>query len=112
MMVPAAIVDQELDALAPLLAPGDIVIDGRNSYYRDDIRRAAKLAEANIHYVDVGTSGGVAGQQRGYCLMVGGEADVVDRLTPIFTALVPGVDAAARTHGRSGEPTHAEQGFL
>jgi len=95
MMVPAAVVDQELDNLLRLLEPGDVVIDGGNSYYRDDIRRGSKLAQLNIHYVDVGTSGGVAGQERGYCLMIGGEADVVDRLTPIFAALAPGVDAAS-----------------
>ena len=112
MMVPAAVVDQELDELLRLLEPGDVVIDGGNSYYRDDIRRGAKLAEAKVHYVDVGTSGGVAGQERGYCLMIGGEAEIVDRLTPIFAALAPGVDAAARLPGRSGEPTRAEQGFL
>ena len=112
MMVPAAIVDQEIDALAPLLAPGDTIIDGGNSYYRDDIRRGAKLAAANIHYVDVGTSGGVAGQQRGYCLMIGGETAVVDRLTPIFAALAPGLEAAPRTGGRDGPPSRAEQGFL
>jgi 6-phosphogluconate dehydrogenase len=112
MMVPAAVVDQELDNLLRLLEPGDVVIDGGNSYYRDDIRRGSKLAQLNIHYVDVGTSGGVAGQERGYCLMIGGEADVVDRLTPIFAALAPGVDAAARTPGRDGAPTRAEQGFL
>ena len=112
MMVPAAVVDQELDELLRLLVPGDVVIDGGNSYYRDDIRRGAKLAEAKVHYVDVGTSGGVAGQERGYCLMIGGEAEIVDRLTPIFAALAPGVDAAARLPGRNGEPTRAEQGFL
>jgi 6-phosphogluconate dehydrogenase len=112
MMVPAAIVDQELDNLLRLLEPGDVVIDGGNSYYRDDIRRGSKLAESKIHHVDVGTSGGIAGQERGYCLMIGGEPEVVDRLTPIFSALAPGLDAAARTAGRSGEPTRAEQGFL
>ena len=112
MMVPAAVVDRELDDLLRLLEKGDIVIDGGNSYYRDDIRRGAKLAEAGIHYVDVGTSGGVAGRERGYCLMIGGEAEAVDRLTPIFAALAPGVDAASRTPGRSGEPSRAEQGFL
>ena len=112
MMVPAAVVDQELDNLIRLLEPGDVVIDGGNSYYRDDIRRGAKLGEAHIHYVDVGTSGGIAGQGRGYCLMIGGEAAVVDRLTPIFAALAPGVDAAPRTTGRDGAPTRTEQGFL
>jgi len=112
MMVPAAVVDQELDNLLRLLEPGDVVIDGGNSYYRDDIRRGSKLAQSNIHYVDVGTSGGVAGHERGYCLMIGGEADVVESLTPIFAALAPGIDAAARTPGRAGAPTRAEQGFL
>jgi 6-phosphogluconate dehydrogenase len=112
MMVPAAVVDQELDNLLRLLEPGDVVIDGGNSYYRDDIRRGAKLAAAALHYVDVGTSGGIAGEARGYCLMIGGEADVVERLTPIFVALAPGVEAAARTTGRDGAPSRSEQGFL
>ncbi|MEO8527137.1 MAG: phosphogluconate dehydrogenase (NAD(+)-dependent, decarboxylating) [Caldimonas sp.] len=112
MMVPAAVVDKELAQLASHLEPGDIVIDGGNSYYRDDIRRAAELSAAGLHYVDIGTSGGVAGQDRGYCLMIGGEADIVARLTPIFTALAPGVDSAPRTPGRSGEADSAEQGFL
>ncbi len=112
MMVPAGIVDQELENLLPCLDKGDIVIDGGNSYYRDDIRRASKLGEASLHYVDVGTSGGVAGQDRGYCLMIGGEPDIVAWLTPIFAALAPGVEAAPRTAGRSGTPASAEQGFL
>ena len=112
MMVPAAVVDHELAELTPLLDPGDIVIDGGNSYYRDDIRRAAELGAAGHHYVDVGTSGGVAGGDRGYCLMIGGEAEIVAHLTPIFAALAPGVDAAARTRGRSGEVASVEQGFL
>jgi 6-phosphogluconate dehydrogenase len=112
MMVPAAVVDQELDNLLLCLEKGDVVIDGGNSYYRDDIRRADKLAAAGHHYVDVGTSGGVAGQDRGYCLMIGGETEVVARLTPIFAALAPGVDSAPRTGGRSGAPASAEQGFL
>jgi len=112
MMVPAAIVDGELEQLLSHLDPGDIVIDGGNSYYRDDIRRAAALRASGHHYVDVGTSGGVAGRERGYCLMIGGETDVVARLTPIFAALAPGVDAASRTPGRSGAATSAEQGFL
>ncbi|MEO8527412.1 MAG: NAD(P)-binding domain-containing protein, partial [Caldimonas sp.] len=89
LMVPAAIVDQELEALVKHLEPGDIVIDGGNSYYRDDIRRAGDLARTKLHYVDVGTSGGVAGQERGYCLMIGGEPDIVAHLTPIFAALAP-----------------------
>jgi 6-phosphogluconate dehydrogenase len=112
LMVPAATVDELLDQLASRLDPGDIVIDGGNSYYRDDIRRAAKIGTAGHHYVDVGTSGGIAGQDRGYCLMIGGEADIVAHLTPIFAALAPGVDAAARTPGRSGTVESAEQGFL
>jgi 6-phosphogluconate dehydrogenase len=112
LMVPAAVVDQELAQLAPLLDSGDVVIDGGNSCYRDDIRRAAELGAAGHHFVDVGTSGGVAGGDRGYCLMIGGEAAIVAHLTPIFAALAPGVDAAARTRGRSGDVASAEQGFL
>ena len=112
LMVPAAVVDQELEHLLPHLDPGDIIIDGGNSSWRDDIRRAKTLSDAGHHYVDVGTSGGVAGLDRGYCLMIGGEAEVVARLTPIFAALAPGIDAALRTRGRSGAPTSAEQGFL
>ncbi|MET3133096.1 6-phosphogluconate dehydrogenase [Oxalobacteraceae bacterium GrIS 1.11] len=112
LMLPAAIVDQELEQLAPLLEAGDIVIDGGNSYYRDDIRRASALLARGIHYVDVGTSGGVAGLERGYCLMIGGESDIVARLGPIFASLAPGVDAAPRTPGRQGAPGDAEQGFL
>jgi len=112
MMVPAAIVDQELEELVPHLEPGDIVIDGGNSYYRDDIRRAGTLARTGHHYVDVGTSGGVAGRGRGYCLMIGGEPDIVSHLTPIFAALAPGVGTAPRTPGRSGAHSSAEQGFL
>ena len=112
MMVPAAVVDQELEQLVPHLDPGDIVIDGGNSYYRDDIRRAGTLGRTGHHYVDVGTSGGVAGQERGYCLMIGGEPDVVAHLTPIFAALAPGAEAAPRTHGRSGAHSNAEHGFL
>jgi 6-phosphogluconate dehydrogenase len=112
MMVPAAVVDQQLEKLAALLDPGDIVIDGGNSYYRDDIRRARDLSASGKHYIDVGTSGGVAGLDRGYCLMIGGEPDVVEHLTPIFSALAPGVDSAPRTDGRSGAVASAEQGFL
>ena len=112
LMVPAAVVDQALEQLMPLLDPGDIVIDGGNSYYRDDIRRAKSLSASGHHYVDVGTSGGVAGLDRGYCLMIGGEAEVVERLTPIFAALAPGVGTAPRTSGRSGPAANAEQGFL
>ncbi|MDQ2991079.1 MAG: decarboxylating 6-phosphogluconate dehydrogenase [Pseudomonadota bacterium] len=112
LMVPAAVVDQELAALTPLLDAGDIVIDGGNSYYRDDIRRGAALKEKGIHYVDVGTSGRVAGFDRGYCLMIGGEDDVVQHLEPIFLALAPGVGAATPTAGRQTGSSSAEQGFL
>ncbi len=102
LMVPAAAVDGELAALAPLLGSGDIVVDGGNSYYRDDMRRAAGLKAHGIHYVDVGTSGGVAGLERGYCLMIGGEDQVVRGLEPILASLAPGVDAQPRTPaGRS-----------
>ena len=112
MMVPAAIVDRELDQVAALLSPGDAVIDGGNSYYRDDLRRAKELGSKGLHYVDVGTSGGTAGQERGYCLMIGGEASVVERLAPIFASLAPGAGTVARTPGRSGAWSSAEQGFL
>jgi 6-phosphogluconate dehydrogenase len=112
MMVPAAAVDAEIDKLVPHLAPGDTIVDGGNSHYRDDMRRAKALGASGHHYVDVGTSGGIAGGDRGYCLMIGGEPAVVARLAPIFAALAPGFDAAARTAGRSGAPSTAEQGFL
>ncbi len=112
MMVPAAIVDDELKNLVAHLEPGDIVIDGGNSYYRDDIRRAGALKAAGLHYVDVGTSGGVAGLDRGYCLMIGGEDETVAHLRPIFAALAPGVGTAERTRGRIGDIADAEQGFL
>jgi 6-phosphogluconate dehydrogenase len=112
LMVPAAAVDSTLEELLAHVEPGDIVIDGGNSYYRDDIRRAKALSASGHHYVDVGTSGGVAGLDRGYCLMIGGEPEVVERLKPIFAALAPGVDSAPRTRGRSGEIVSAEQGFL
>ena len=112
VMVPAGVVDSVLAQLAPHLNAGDIVIDGGNSYYRDDIRRAKKLAETGLHYVDIGTSGGVAGLERGYCLMIGGDAKIVAHLAPIFESLAPGVEAAARTPGRGGEPTGVEKGFL
>jgi 6-phosphogluconate dehydrogenase len=112
LMVPAGVVDQELAALIPLLEAGDIVIDGGNSYYHDDIRRAAELKARGLHYVDVGTSGGVAGLERGYCLMIGGEQEIVQHLAPIFATLAPGVDAAPRTPGRPDHTGTAEQGFL
>jgi 6-phosphogluconate dehydrogenase len=112
LMIPASVVDQQLAKLSPLLEAGDIVIDGGNSYYRDDIRRGAELNQRAIHYVDVGTSGGVAGLERGYCLMAGGEQEIVEHLAPIFAALAPGVDAAPRTPGRPERDGTAEQGFL
>ncbi|MEO5732932.1 MAG: phosphogluconate dehydrogenase (NAD(+)-dependent, decarboxylating) [Rubrivivax sp.] len=112
LMVPAGIVDAVLDELAPHLEPGDTVVDGGNSYYRDDARRAKQLTAAGLHHVDVGTSGGIAGEARGYCLMIGGENAIVEHLTPVFRALAPGVAAAARTPGRKGEVTPAENGFL
>jgi 6-phosphogluconate dehydrogenase len=112
LMVPAAAVDKVLDDLTTLLEPGDIVVDGGNSYYHDDIRRAAALKEKRIQYLDVGVSGGVWGLERGYCMMIGGEVEAVQRLDPIFRALAPGMDAAPRTPGRGGEPTPAEKGYL
>jgi 6-phosphogluconate dehydrogenase len=114
LMVPAAVVDATLERLVPLLEPGDIVIDGGNSYYHDDIRRGNELGARQLHYVDVGTSGGVAGRERGYCLMIGGETEVVKRLEPIFATLAPGAGAAPATPGRaaSASTSTAEQGFL
>jgi len=112
LMLPAAIVDRELTALIPLLEAGDIVIDGGNSFYRDDIRRGAELKQKGIHYVDVGTSGGIAGLEGGYCLMIGGEQEIVSHLHPIFASLAPGVDAALPTPGRENCDSTAEQGFL
>lgn len=112
LMVPAAVVDAAIDDLAPRLARGDTIIDGGNSWYVDDIRRAAKLAELGLHYVDVGTSGGVWGLERGYCQMIGGEPEPVARLEPIFAALAPGVEAAPRMAGREGAPSTAEQGYF
>jgi 6-phosphogluconate dehydrogenase len=112
LMVAAAGVDATVAALSPLLARDDVIINGGNSYYPDDLRIARSLAASGIHYVDVGTSGGVWGKERGYCLMIGGEAGVVERLDPIFAALAPAVEAATRTPGRSGPPTTAEHGYL
>ena len=112
IMVPAGVVDAVLDELIGHLDPGDIVIDGGNSHYHDDIRRAGRLSPCDCHYVDVGTSGGVAGQDRGYCLMIGGEPEIVEHLKPIFSALVPGIGAAPRSPGRSGAVSPAEEGFL
>ena len=112
LMVAAAGVDATLDVLAPLLTRDDVLIDGGNSYYRDDLRRAQRLAAAGIHYLDVGTSGGVWGKERGYCQMIGGDVEAVKRLDPIFAVLAPSVDAAPRTPGRSGPPSPAEHGYL
>jgi 6-phosphogluconate dehydrogenase len=112
LMVPAAVVDSTLDELVPLLDEGDAVIDGGNSYYRDDIRRAKRLAESKLDYIDTGTSGGVWGLDRGYCLMIGGPDEAVERLDPIFATLAPGVGSAERTPGREGDPTPSEQGYL
>jgi 6-phosphogluconate dehydrogenase len=112
VMIPAGITPQVVGELAELMEPGDIIIDGGNSNYREDIDRAAELKPKGIHYVDVGTSGGVFGLDRGYCLMIGGEDEVVDHLDPVFKSIAPGLDAAARTPGRTGEPTREEQGYL
>lgn len=112
MMVPAAAVDSTLAALVPLLAADDVIIDGGNSYYQDDLVRAAALKENGLHYIDVGTSGGVWGLERGYCLMIGGEDVAVQRLNPVFAALAPGVSSAPRTAGQTGPPSMAEEGYL
>jgi 6-phosphogluconate dehydrogenase len=112
LMVPAAIVDSIIDKLIPHLQRDDVIMDGGNSHYHDDIARAGCLQPKGIHYVDMGTSGGVYGLERGYCLMVGGDDTAVQRLEPFFGSLAPGVDAADRTPGREGEPTPAEQGWL
>ena len=112
LMVPAAVVDVTLDSLLPHLEPGDVVIDGGNSWYRDDLVRAKRLAELGLHYVDCGTSGGVFGLERGYCLMIGGEAEVVRRLDPIFATLAPGAGNAPATPGRTPGSGTAERGYL
>src|SRR5499433_3364620 len=112
LMVPAAVVDQTISDLLPHLEPGDILIDGGNSYYIDDIKRAKDLAPKQIHYVDVGTSGGVWGLERGYCMMIGGEKNVVQHLDPIFSALAPGIGDISRTPGRETFDGTAEQGYL
>jgi len=112
LMVPAAVVDQTIADLAPALERDDILIDGGNSYYVDDIRRAKELAPKGIHYVDVGTSGGVWGLERGYCMMIGGEPPVVKHLDPIFATLAPGVGDIARTPGREKVGGTAERGYL
>ncbi len=112
VMVPAGLAGEVIDSVAPHLEGGDVIIDGGNSYYRDDIDRARQLAESGIEHVDVGTSGGVFGLERGFCLMIGGPAAVVKRLDPIFAAIAPGVDAAPRSPGRKGKPKGAELGYL
>ncbi len=112
LMVPAGVVDKTIAELLPHLDPGDIVVDGGNSYYIDDIRRAKELKVKGIHYVDVGTSGGVWGLQRGYCMMIGGEVEVVQGLDPIFATLAPGRGDIPRTPGREGKSGTAEQGYL
>jgi 6-phosphogluconate dehydrogenase len=112
LMVPAAAVDETIEQLRPHLAPGDILIDGGNSRHVDDIRRAKELARDGVHYVDVGTSGGVWGLERGYCLMIGGERSAVDRLDPIFATLAPGIGSIARTPGREQAGGTAERGYL
>ena len=112
LMLPAAAVDPVLRSLVPLLEPGDIVIEGGNSYYHDDIRRAGELKTKGLHYVDVGVSGGVWGLERGYCHMIGGEDAIVKHLDPIFRSLAPGVEAAPRKPGARDEPSQAEYGYL
>ncbi len=113
VMVPAGeITEKTVEGVAAVLESGDAIIDGGNSYYRDDIRRAAKVGEQGIDYVDCGTSGGVFGLERGYCLMIGGPDRAVERLDPIFASLAPGVESAERTPGRSGDPSPSENGYL
>lgn len=112
LMVPAAVVDKSIADLTPLLEPGDTLIDGGNSYYVDDIRRAQQLQARQVHCVDMGTSGGVWGLERGYCMMIGGEPEVVSRLDPIFASLAPGVGEIPRTPGRENIAGTAEQGYL
>jgi 6-phosphogluconate dehydrogenase len=112
VMVPASVTGETVEELASHLEEGDIIIDGGNSYYRDDIHRSKALMSRGIHYVDCGTSGGVFGLERGFCLMIGGEEQIVRNLDPIFKSIAPGVEAAPRTHGRSGEPGPAEHGYL
>ncbi|MGB7589075.1 MAG: NAD(P)-binding domain-containing protein, partial [Solirubrobacterales bacterium] len=113
VMVPAGeITEKTIEDAAAVLEPGDAIVDGGNSYYRDDIRRAERLREHGIDFVDCGTSGGVFGLDRGYCLMIGGPDGAVERLDPIFASLAPGVESAERTPGRSGDVTPSEQGYL
>jgi 6-phosphogluconate dehydrogenase len=112
LMVPAGVVDQTIDSLLPLLDADDAIVDGGNSFYRDDMRRSARVAEHGIRYVDVGTSGGVWGLERGYSQMIGGDVETVGRLEPIFSALAPGLAAAPRTPGRDGDVQPGEEGYL
>ncbi|MFB8282062.1 NADP-dependent phosphogluconate dehydrogenase, partial [Nocardia colli] len=112
VMIPAGATGAVIDQVAELLEPGDIIIDGGNSRYHEDIKRAAQLRPKGIHYVDIGTSGGVFGLERGFCLMIGGEAEQVKYLDPLLKSIAPGVEAAERTPGRTGEPSAAEQGYL
>ena len=112
LMVPAGVTGKAVEDVASHMEPGDIIIDGGNSYYRDDILRAETLKSTGIHYVDCGTSGGVFGLERGYCLMIGGENEVVDHLDPIFRSIAPGIDAIARSPGKTGTPDPAEYGYL
>jgi 6-phosphogluconate dehydrogenase len=112
IMVPAAFTGDTVEEIAALFDEGDTIIDGGNSYYRDDIARAAALQGNGIHYLDVGTSGGVWGLERGYCLMIGGPSEAVERLDPVFRTIAPGVEAAPRTPGRDGDPSPAENGYL
>jgi len=111
-MVPAGVTGSIVRELASHMESGDMIIDGGNSYYRDDIQRAGELSERGIHYVDCGTSGGVFGLERGFCLMIGGENAVIQHLDPIFRSIAPGVDSAPRTPGRKGSASHAENGYL
>jgi 6-phosphogluconate dehydrogenase len=112
LMVPAGYTGETVEKLADLMEEGDIIIDGGNSFYRDDVDRAKALEPKGIHYVDVGTSGGVFGLDRGFCLMIGGEDDVVNHLDPVFKSIAPGMEEAPRTPGKSGEPSPAENGYL
>jgi 6-phosphogluconate dehydrogenase len=112
VMIPAASTGEMVERLADLLEPGDTIIDGGNTYYRDDVDRADQLKRRGIHYIDAGTSGGVWGLERGYCLMIGGEPEAVTRLEPLLRSIAPGADAAPRTPGRHGEPASVERGYL
>ena len=113
LMVPAGIVDKAIDGLIPLLSPGDTIVDGGNSFFQDDIARAARLKTSNLHYVDCGVSGGVFGLERGYCLMIGGEKETVTRLEPVFETLAPGESSVPPTEGRTNPSgATAQDGYL